>query len=42
MATNGGVHTNGSFTLMETDLGTDSDLDSRPDCYIVLTELFTM
>ena len=32
----GYVHFNGSFTLPQTDSGTDSDLDSKPDGYIVL------
>ena len=27
---------NGLFTLLETDSGTNSDSDSKPDCYIVL------
>ena len=32
--------TYGSFTLIETESGTDSDLDSKPKGYIVLCRTF--
>ena len=31
---------NGSLTMMEINLGTDSDSDSKPDGYIVLCRTF--
>ena len=34
------VGSNGSFTLTETDSGTDSDSDFKPDGYIVLCRTF--
>ena len=36
----GGRPPNGSFTLTETDSGTDSDSDSKPNGYIVLCKTF--
>ena len=38
----GSLQTNGLFTLLDTDIGTDSDSDSKPYGYILLHTMHTL